>query len=164
MSCNGLNSLEKFLLGKIYFSSLKVSREVWSQKVFPFWGRMEKLSEINVLFIPFFCLLVFRVFLTLVAWFYFSLFLSCLSCLVLQNVFNDYVIFSYFHNFIAKSDQKPKMTNGMNKTQIIYTRPIARHVARPVARSICSLILLFFYLLSFVVGTDFWVTSKCFSD
>ena len=32
------------------------------------------------------------------------------------------------------------------------------------ARSICSLILLFFYLLSFVVGTDFWVTSKCFFD
>ena len=31
-------------------------------------------------------------------------------------------------------------------------------------RRICSLILLFFYLLSFVVGTDFWVTSKCFFD
>ena len=31
-------------------------------------------------------------------------------------------------------------------------------------RSICSLILLFFYLLSFVVGAEFWVTSKCFFD
>jgi hypothetical protein len=34
----------------------------------------------------------------------------------LQNVNKDYVIFSYFCNFIAKSDQKPKTKNGMNKT------------------------------------------------
>ena len=27
----------------------------------------------------------------------------------------DYVIFSYFRNFVAKSDQKPKTKNGMNK-------------------------------------------------
>ena len=39
----------------------------------------------------------------------------------------------YFHNFIAKSDKKLKMKNGMNQTQIIYMRPIARHVTRPVA-------------------------------
>ena len=27
--------------------------------------------------------------------------------------------FLYFHNFVAKSDQKPKMKNGMNETLII---------------------------------------------
>ena len=32
------------------------------------------------------------------------------------------------------------------------------------ARSTCLLILLFFYSLSFVVGTDFWDTSKHFFD
>ena len=36
---------------------------------------------------------------------------------ILQNVKKKiYVIFSYFRNFVAKSDQKPKTKNGMNKT------------------------------------------------
>ena len=39
-----------------------------------------------------------------------------LAHLALRNVNKDYVIFSYFHNFISKSDQKPKTKNGMNKT------------------------------------------------
>ena len=36
-----------------------------------------------------------------------------LAHLALQYVNKDYVIFSYFHNFVAKSDQKPKTNNGM---------------------------------------------------
>ena len=40
-----------------------------------------------------------------------------LAHLALQNVNKDYVIFSYFRNFIAKSDQKPKTKNGMNETK-----------------------------------------------
>ena len=39
-----------------------------------------------------------------------------LAHLALQKVNKNYVIFSYFHNFIAKSDQKPKTKNGMNET------------------------------------------------
>ena len=39
-----------------------------------------------------------------------------LAHLALQNVNKDYAIFLYFHKFIAKSDQKPKMENGMNET------------------------------------------------
>ena len=31
-----------------------------------------------------------------------------LAHLAFQNVNKDYVIFSYFHNFVAKSDQKTK--------------------------------------------------------
>ena len=38
-----------------------------------------------------------------------------LAHLALQNVNKDYVIFSYFRNFVAKSDQKPKTKNGMNE-------------------------------------------------
>ena len=42
-----------------------------------------------------------------------------LTHLALQNVNKYYVIFSYFHNFIAKSDQKPKTKYGMNETIVI---------------------------------------------
>ena len=42
--------------------------------------------------------------------------------LALQNVNKDYVIFSYFHNFIAKSDKKPKTKNGMNETNMVICR------------------------------------------
>ena len=38
-------------------------------------------------------------------------FLFRLAHLALQNVNKDYVIFLYFRNFIAKSDQKPKTKN-----------------------------------------------------
>ena len=40
----------------------------------------------------------------------------CLAHLALQNVNKDYITFSYFRNFIAKSDKKPKTKNGMNAT------------------------------------------------
>ena len=53
-----------------------------------------------VSFIPYFCLLVFGI-----------------AHLALQNVNKNYIIYSYFHNFFAKSDQKPKMKNGMNETK-----------------------------------------------
>jgi hypothetical protein len=39
----------------------------------------------------------------------------------LQNVIKDYIIFSYFRNFVAKTDQKPKTKNEMNKTNIFAT-------------------------------------------
>ena len=42
----------------------------------------------------------------------------CLVHLALQNVNKDYIIFLYFHNFVAKSDQKPKTKNGMNETEL----------------------------------------------
>ena len=38
----------------------------------------------------------------------------CLAYVALQNVNKSYVIFLYFRNFIAKSDQKQKSKNGMN--------------------------------------------------
>ena len=44
----------------------------------------------------------------------------CLAHLALQNVNKDYIIFLYFRNFIAKSDQKPKTKNGMNETKIPF--------------------------------------------
>ena len=39
-----------------------------------------------------------------------------LAHLALQNVNKDYVIFLYFRNFVAKSDQKQKTKNEMNET------------------------------------------------
>ena len=42
----------------------------------------------------------------------------------MQNVKKDYV-FSYFCNFVAKSDKKPKAKNGMNEknaTQITHLK------------------------------------------
>ena len=62
----------------------------------------------NVSFIPSFCLLVSGIVVTLVAWISFRVFR--LAHLALQNLNKEYVIFSYFRNFIAKSVQKPKMT------------------------------------------------------
>ena len=70
--------------------------------------------EYNVSFIPYFCLLVFGILVTLVAWFSFLFF--HLAYLVLQNVNKDYIIFLYFRNFIVKGDQKPKTKNGMKET------------------------------------------------
>ena len=72
-------------------------------------------QEICVLFIPYFRLLVFGILVTLV--FFLGFFLSLVH-LALQNVNNDYIIFFYFLNFVAKSDQKAKMKNGMNKTMV----------------------------------------------
>ena len=64
----------------------------------------------NVSFIPYFLFLVFDILVTLVARFSFPFF-SRLTHLALQNVNKDYVIFSYFRNFVAKSDQKQKLKN-----------------------------------------------------
>ena len=54
-----------------------------------------------VSFIPYFRLLVFGILVTLVARFF--------SRLALQNVNKDYVIFSYFSNFVTKTDKKLKI-------------------------------------------------------
>ena len=70
------------------------------------------------MFIPYFCLLVFGILVTLVAWFSFRFFFR-LAHLALQNVNKDYVIFLYFRNFVDKSDQKPKTKNGMNETTVV---------------------------------------------
>ena len=43
-----------------------------------------------------------------------------LAHLALQNVNIEYVIFLYFCNFVSKSDQKPKMKNWMNETNITF--------------------------------------------
>ena len=64
----------------------------------------------NVLFIPYFRLLVFGILVTFPVFFR-------LAHLALQNANKDYVIVLYFSNFVAKSDQKPKMKNGMNVTK-----------------------------------------------
>ena len=48
-----------------------------------------------------------------------------LARLALQNENKDYVIFSYFRNFVAKSDQKQKKKNGMNET--IKTRTLLQN-------------------------------------
>ena len=56
---------------------------------------------------------------TLVAWFSFCFFR--LAHLALQNVNKDYVIFSYFRNSIAKSDQKQKTKNGMRFDCSVHT-------------------------------------------
>ena len=62
---------------------------------------------IIVSFIPYFCLLVFGILVTLVAWSLFCFF--CLAHLALQNVNKDYATFSYLHNFVAK--KWPKIKN-----------------------------------------------------
>ena len=38
------------------------------------------------------------------------------SISILQNVNKDYLIFLYFRNFVAKSNQKPEKKNGTNET------------------------------------------------
>ena len=63
-----------------------------------------------VLFIPYFRLLVLVTLRDFLSGFF------RLAHLALQNVSKDYIIFSYFCNFIAKSDQKPKTKNGINET------------------------------------------------
>ena len=71
------------------------------------------LMKTNVLLIPYFCLLVFGILVTLVAWFSFLFF-----HLALQNVNKDYVIFLYFCNFVAKVTKNQKPKNEMNKKNI----------------------------------------------
>ena len=66
-----------------------------------------------------FCLLVFGILVTLVAWFSFRVFFR-LAHLVLQNVNKDYIIFLYFYNFVSKSDQKPKIEIGMNERLVMF--------------------------------------------
>ena len=73
-----------------------------------FWFMFHS-SHIFVFWFLVFCSLYLRGFL--------SVFIR-LAHLALKNVNKDFVIFLYFHNFIPKSDQKPKTKNGMNETLI----------------------------------------------
>jgi hypothetical protein len=68
---------------------------------------------------------VYHIFLSIGFWYFghfscviFVLVFFSLAHLALQNVKKDYIIFLYFRNFIAKSEQKPKTKNVMNKTII----------------------------------------------
>ena len=68
-----------------------------------------------VLIIPYFCLVVFGILVTLAAWFSFCFFPSCPSYLAkrkqrLRNI------------FIVKSDQKPKRKMGWTKQKTIYNK------------------------------------------
>ena len=105
---------------KMFVKEMEV--DLWFANIKP---KMSMFLKSFVLFIPYFCPLVFGISVTLVAWFSFLFFL--LAHLALQNVNKDYVIFSYFYNFVAKSDQKPK--NGMNKTLIFFSldRPVTKN-------------------------------------
>ena len=60
-----------------------------------------------VSFIPYFCLLGFWYFGHFSCVILFSFFQSCPSCKAKCN--RIYILFSYFRNFVTKSDQKPKM-------------------------------------------------------
>jgi hypothetical protein len=91
----------------------------WTNKIiFVFIAMLLNISKQSmtiVSFIPYFHLLVFWYFGHFSCVIFFSFFFR-LAYLALQNVNKDYVIFSYFHNFVGKSDQKPTTLNGMNKT------------------------------------------------
>ena len=50
-----------------------------------------------------------------------------LAQLALQNVNKDYVIFSYFRNFVTKSYQKPKRKNEINKTYVLTTYMLSKY-------------------------------------
>ena len=65
---------------------------------------------VSISFIPYFRLLVFGILVTSVARFCFRFF--SLAHLALQNVKKVYIIFSYFHNCVAKSDQNQKREMG----------------------------------------------------
>ena len=56
-----------------------------------------------------------------VFWFFITLVASNfrLAHLVLQNVNKDYEIFSYFHNFVAKTDGKRKMEWNKQKLYLL---------------------------------------------
>ena len=96
-------------------------------------------NDFTVLFIPYFRLLVFGILVTLVAWFSFRFFR--LAHLALQNVKKDCAICSYFCNFVAKSDQKPKTKNGMNETKVAQN---SNSLWRPKQVSyLCSLLYCF---------------------
>ena len=106
------------LSAKLWVASLTRVRGIHKsyQNFIKVIGLKSKLQiKSNLSFIPYFHLLVFDILVILVAWFSFWFFF-CLAHLALQNVNKNYVIFSYFHNFVAKSDQKPKTKNGMNET------------------------------------------------
>ena len=53
-----------------------------------------------------------------------------LAHLALQNVNKDYVIFLYFRNFVAKSDQKAKTKNGMNETKHAGKENLEKNVGK----------------------------------
>ena len=55
---------------------------------------------------------------------HFSCLIFRLAHLALQNINKDYVIFSYFCNFVAKSNEKPKTKRGMNETKDVTSQSI----------------------------------------
>ena len=104
---NGARSRWKTLAKTLRYHPFVTSAHVWT-----FSNPTTYLPTI-VLFIPYSCLLVFGILVISVAWFSFHFFR-----LALQNVNKDYPIFLYFHNFIAKIDQKPYTKNRTNETNM----------------------------------------------
>ena len=89
---------------------------------------MKILNNKIVLFIPYFCLLVFWYFGHFSCVIFFPGFFR-LTHLALQNVNKDYVIFSYFRNFLPKVTKKPKTKNGMNETIVIHISEVYARVS-----------------------------------
>ena len=108
-----------YIMGwKHIWRCIRTSMLMWFRKTFLqffnilvtfFWMRY------FVSFIPYFYLF-FGILVTLVAWFSFRFYR--LAHLALQNINKDYIIFSYFSNMVARSDQKPKTKNGISETFI----------------------------------------------
>ena len=102
-----------------FFSGFYAKREETrlSSSLFKWKWQQKKFGRHLCFVHPIFCLLVFCILVTLVAGFFF-LFVFRLAHLTLQNVNKDYVIFSYFCNFVPKNIQKPKTKNGKKGTCI----------------------------------------------
>ena len=55
-----------------------------------------------------------------------------LAHLALQNVYKDFLIFSYFCNFVTKRDKKLQTKNGMNETKIAMFQRIGGRNSFPI--------------------------------
>ena len=116
------------------------------------WVKSFKYMKSCVSFIPYFCLLVFGILVTLVAWCSFCFFLSCPSCLAkCKQRLRDIFVFSELC-----CQKSPKMKNGMNKT-FMTTLFFLTFSRVPVD-----------YLLPFVDGSSFdpmtWITATAINN
>jgi len=104
-----LNGVKFFIKSHLRVHTPAISCEISKKKITQMFD-FGKFCFVH----PIFSSSGFGILVTLVAWFFFRFFLSCPSCLIKCKPVKDCVIFLYFHNFIIKSDQKPK--NWMNET------------------------------------------------
>ena len=87
--------------------------------------KLQRLYDFNVLFVPYFRLLVFGILVTLVAWF--STFF-CFAHLTLQNVNKDYQIFLYFWKFVAKNKKWDELNKYVTSKRLWPHNKQSRHV------------------------------------